>query len=180
MFIATKPINRLDPIRTGKLGRTNKYKREGGNMEEQETKINVLELDKDEQTKWSHEQNELGRTYKELAEILGVPESTLKSRIRTYRKNNGIMSTSSDVKKSNVNTNVQMSTQKKPNVITGQTKNVDFAPEEIEVLKKVISERKRDSELLDEYRVYKELDKVPTNEETIRSAFNMSKTTQNA
>ena len=60
---------------------------------------------------------------------------------------------------------------------TGQTKNADFTQGEIEVLKEIISERKNDLKLSHEYRVYKELDKVPTNVETVRSAFNISKRT---
>lgn len=69
--------------------------------------------------------------------------------------------------RSPVNTKVQTSTPT----------NSDFTGYEIDVLKSIVEERKRDIKLFSEYRVYEELSKVPIGVEQVRSAFNMSKDT---
>jgi hypothetical protein len=149
--------------------------------------VNVLELDTEEQTKWAHEQNVLGIPQRELAEKLNVNVNTLKSRITTYRKTHGIEVTNKNMKRPNKNTGVQKSTNENSN--TGQMKTNSpkstqsnsnepaFTESEIKTLKEIIKERESNKELLNEFMIYKELSKVPTDAETIRSAFNMSKET---
>jgi len=142
-------------------------------MEEIESNVNVLELPTEEQTKWAYEQNALGRTQKELAELLNIDVSTLRRRIKKYKENHELMNTEK-------NTNVQITGETKTNrpKITQKNSNVlPLSEDEINVIKEIIEERKSDLKLFHEFRVYKELSKVPTNEETVRSAFNMSKTT---
>ena len=121
-----------------------------------------------------------GLSITKIAEMLGIKRTTLNSRIKKIRENGEKMDDSKNSKEQ-VSTPIQAkektSTQKRSNVETGQTKNADFTQEEIKVLKEIIGERKSDLKLSHEYRVYKELDKVPTDGETVRSAFNMSKTT---
>jgi hypothetical protein len=52
-----------------------------------------------------------------------------------------------------------------------------FTDSEVNVIKQIVKERERDIELFHEYKIYKELEKVPTDAEHVRSAFNMSKKT---
>ena len=75
------------------------------------------------------------------------------------------------------NLEIQTSTPRETNIKKDEVKNDDFTPDEIKVLKEIIAERKSDIQLFHEYRIYKELSKVPTDAETVRSAFNMSKET---
>ncbi|BCD33087.1 hypothetical protein BC30102_p123 (plasmid) [Bacillus cereus] len=107
--------------------------------------------------KWSFggDENLLER---EITEFIDL--STTKSR-RTTKKN----------------TDVQTNEKKNVSVQVSENKNSSFTDEEMEVLKSIIKERKRDYELFSEYRVYDELSKVPTDEETERSAYTLSKTT---
>ena len=121
-----------------------------------------------------------GLTITKIAQILGVNRTTFNSRIKKIRESGEKMDDSKNTEEQEgtpIQAKEKTSAPKKSNVNTGQTKNADFTQEEIEVLKNLISERQRDLKLFHEYRIYKELDKVPTNEETVRSAFNMSKTT---
>jgi hypothetical protein len=76
-----------------------------------------------------------------------------------------------------INSYVPKRTNKNSTAKASESKNSDFTDDEIRVLKDIIQERKRGYELFSEYRIYDELSKVPTGTETIRNAYNMSKTT---
>ena len=145
-------------------------------------KEEIQKLNDKQLVEFIDEQKELpnGLTITKVAEILRIKRTTLNSRIKKIRESGGKMDDSKNSKEQ-MSTPIQakekISISKRPNVNTGQTKNVNFTQGEIEVLKNIIDERKNDLKLFHEYRIYKELDKVPINEETVRSAFNMSKTT---
>jgi len=68
-------------------------------------------------------------------------------------------------------------TNKNAKVQTSTQENENFTQEEIDTLKQLVSERKRNIELFSVYKIYDELSKVPTNAETVRSAYNLSKET---
>jgi transposase-like protein len=146
--------------------------REGMNLQEQ----NLKDLSIEDQTKWASEQQSNGKTYAELAKQLNVNESTLKSRIKTFRKKNGIESTPRNEKRggkqinTKVNIDVQPFTEEEIEVLKGII-------EDIEVLKEIIQEHQLDVSYFHEYRIYEELKKVPRDAEPVRSAFNMSKET---
>lgn len=114
-----------------------------------------------ELAKYMDEQKKLGgqkkHTQEEIADILGIGVTTLKDKTRPFRTK-----------------------EEKPKNMT-QKKNI-FTEEEIKVLKEIVKEYEnnffKSNEMQpSEYEIYKELEKVRTDAETIRSAFNMSKET---
>lgn len=134
------------------------------NMEEQEiTKMSAAEL-----AKYMDEQKGLGRkrkhTQKQIADILEISVSTLKERTAAFRNK----------EEQPISTKENESTKESQE---STTKNNHFTADEIRVLKNIVEERKRDIQLFQEYRIYKELESVPVDADTVRSAFNMSKET---
>jgi transposase len=117
----------------------------------------IKEMNEQELMEYVEEQSKLPRnkrhTQKEIAKILGIGERTLRRKISDYR-NEG-----KGIEQLNI-----------------------FTEEEIKVLKEIVKEyesnffQSNDIELK-EYQIYKDLEKVKTDAEHIRSAFNMSKET---
>ena len=124
--------------------------------------MNLLEqkikgMNEKELMEYVEEQSKLPRNkrhfQKDIAKILGIGERSLRGQISDYR-------------------NEGKAIEKEP----------IFTEEEIKVLKEIVKEyennffQSNDIELK-EYQIYKELEKVKTDAEHIRSAFNMSKET---
>jgi DNA-binding protein Fis len=140
-----------------KTRHTLKYNQgQGMNLEEHDIKkMGLAELSKylDEQIVLKGKKMNY-QTQKSIAGMLGISESTLRKRISTFR--------------AKLNTKeVQESTPK----------NADFTEKELKVLKQLVKESEMNIKLFQEFQIYKELEKVPTDAETVRSAFNMSKRT---
>jgi len=126
-------------------------------MEEHEIKKMGLK----ELAKYMDEQKSLGRnkerTQPEIAKIRGVSVKTLTKQTNIFREK-GEQKESMEEQKSTPNYK-------------------DFSEKEIKVLKQLIKERENNIKFFQEFKIYKELEKVPTDAETVRSAFNMSKKT---
>jgi myosin heavy subunit len=123
------------------------------NLQEQK----IREMNEKELMEYVEEQSKLPRnkrhTQKDIAIILGIGERTLRRKISDYRKE-----------------------------VKGIEQLNIFTEEEIKVLKEIVKEYENNffqSNHIDlkEYEIYKELKKVKTDAEHIRSAFNMSKET---
>lgn len=125
-------------------------------MEEQEIKSMGLK----ELSEYMDEQKSLGkkgRTQKEIAKIRGVSKSTLIRQTKMFRKKGE---------------------QKESMEEQNSTPNYSgFTERQIEVLIEFVEERENDIKFFNELQIYKELEKVPTDDEIVRSAFNMSKKT---
>lgn len=139
--------------------------------------IKITEMNEEEQVKYAIEQMEQGKSQRSVAEELGMVESTLRRRVKKYKE-----SLVQDEQTSTLES--QESTQKEQQEQAKQVRNKQahmsnptFTESEIKVIKDILKERERDMQLFHEYRIYKELERVPVNGESVRSAFNMSKET---
>jgi hypothetical protein len=121
--------------------------------------------------KYLDEQKRLGsareRTQNEIAEIRGISVRQMQKQTDTFREKG----------ERKMTTDVQESKQENTKVQESTNKNIDLTSKEIKVLKQIVKERESNIELFNEYQIYKELEKVPVDAETVRSAFNMSKET---
>jgi transposase-like protein len=124
----------------------------------------------EELARYVEEQLKQGKSKRGIARELGMADSTLRMKIKPY-ENKGEQT--GDMKEQSQQTEVHESTQ----VQESTNKNIDFTSKEIKVLKQIVKEHESNIELFHEYQIYKELEKVPVDAETVRSAFNMSKET---
>jgi transposase-like protein len=142
--------------------------------------MNVKEMTDKELFEYTKERREQGESQRNVARELGMAESTLRSKLKKYEESQEQMSTKEEQKvmlysaseqsKQLNNEEAQRGTQKNPNVHS-------LTDNDINVLKQLIQEHKRTKEVVEKYKIYDELSKVPLNAETVRSAFNMSKDT---
>jgi len=107
---------------------------------------------------YADEQKELGNkrihTQKRIAEIRGWSESALRNNLKKF-KNQGGQKMNTDEQNNNTN-------------------NSDFSEEEIKVLKQVAKNHENTIKVLQDYQIYKDLEKVSVDAESIRSSFTMS------
>jgi hypothetical protein len=162
------------------------------NLEEHE----IIRMSIADIAKYMDEQKKLGkereRTQEEIAKIRGVSLKTLRNQTKPFREkreqtrtidaNSSTQETqesTNDVQESTeiVQENAEKVQENTSDVQESTPMNNPFNDDEIKVLKQIVGERKADIELFHEYKIYGELERVPIDEETVRSAFTMSKGT---
>ena len=132
--------------------------------------MEVKEMTDKELFEYVEERKRQAESQRSIAKELNMGESTLRAKLKRHKETIEQIGTSNKIEKT-------ILLPKNDKVQRGTDMNAEFSQNDISTLKQLIKEHESTKAVVEKYKIYDELSKVPVNAETVRSAFNMSKDT---